>query len=1408
MNKFTIGLGCLFAVLAVAAAPAALELPVAQYGIGQWNARGLGNHRAVVTVAQAAPAVETYIPWRRRDVAPETKAVLVFDSTGKQVLNVKTKKLTAAEGIIVFEASKPGNYYIYWLPYNPGTGSFDNPGTYFAPGNTATPDWLAKLGETLPVAPLKEIQARGEFHTFYPMEVMPAPGEVSGLLTRTGNKPYLLFAEDRARSVRMRDAIPLKWVVDGPTKEFIGNAQPNEWYPWQVAVWACGTPLEKISVTWSDFVNADGKTIPADEITCLNTEGTDALGKPFAAAPNVEKGQVQPLWLIASIPENAAGTYRGTVTVKPQNAAAQTIEVVLKVSGKVLPDHGVGELWRLSRLKWLNSTIGSDNNVIPPFKPVVADGNTFDLTTSQVTFGKAGLPEKIMVDGREILAQPVAFNIYDASGKRLDFFADKSQNTMTAPEAVERVTTAQNSDLTSRLENRIDTDGSIVYRLVLKARQNTAFENMELTVPLTKEVATYLMGFGVRGGYRKADVRWKWDIKRATNSVWIGEAWGGLQLKLIGATDNFDSATLETVGLPQGWYNNNRGGGRVIETDKSVNITAYSGARKMAAGEELVFQFRLMITPSKPLTAAREHWSYRYVGPRANIRHFHHGKVGNLHINYPFLELNLLRKLVATWHNQVSRKDSGEFFYPTHAAISPARGSIEATVKVNFDPALCSPKVAGDNQPLMTVEFDNGDLLNLYWNVDVRGLRVFMQDKASGKNFSFINCPTPAWQPGSQARVGVSWADGILSLWLDGKLVGKTAYPATWNGGKADKGRIVFTGNSFGIGTVRTRNQSLDAAVATAPLVRDAATLLLDQPGAATSVVKHHSKITREAEFTFNGDQPVAMPMGTNLYYTVRELSSYLPEIWALRSLGNEVYMSGNAFIYSVEKSEFGGSGGGDPWLREHLVADYAPAWRQPLGNNEVDAAIGTTGLSRWDNYYLEGLNRLMRDIGIDGLYLDGIAYDCRIMRRVAKVMERNNPDYRINAHIGNTYDFMDIRSSGLNAYMEHLPYVKDLWVGEFFDYDRNPDYWLVEISGIPFGVYSDMLQYENGGNAYRGMVYGMTGRAHPSAPAMYDLWDSFGIADAQMLGYWDKQCPIRTDNGEVLATVYRKPGKVLIAAAHWPKLEHSGIGKREFSVVLEKSCGEIVIDGEIGDSEWAHGAQSTGFSKFGDMLKLAPAEQSVVKIRADRENLYVALTANGKDALAAITKHNGKVWHDDSFEFYFGEGKNLVHLIVNSLGTTWAEAPGGGDLRGLKIAGIRKADRWTCEFSIPWSSLGVSQVEKGQSFTLNFFRNHKVPRNFISMWSPVQKYKDTASYGILRLGSSATVEETTAFDLNDQIRFRLCFDWKKLGLDPEKCRLIQPGIEKFQPAGEYRVNDAIPIHFKEGAILILEERP
>ncbi len=53
-------------------------------------------------------------------------------------------------------------------------------------------------------------------------------------------------------------------------------------------------------------------------------------------------------------------------------------------------------------------------------------------------------------------------------------------------------------------------------------------------------------------------------------------------------------------------------------------------------------------------------------------------------------------------------------------------------------------------------------------------------------------------------------------------------------------------------------------------------------------------------------------------------------------------------------------------------------------------------------------------------------------------------------------------------------------------------------------------LNYETGGNPYRGMIYGMTGRLHICTPYLWQVLDAFGIEDAEMIGYWRKDCPVQ----------------------------------------------------------------------------------------------------------------------------------------------------------------------------------------------------------------------------------------------------------------------------------------------------------
>jgi len=264
-------------------------------------------------------------------------------------------------------------------------------------------------------------------------------------------------------------------------------------------------------------------------------------------------------------------------------------------------------------------------------------------------------------------------------------------------------------------------------------------------------------------------------------------------------------------------------------------------------------------------------------------------------------------------------------------------------------------------------------------------------------------------------------------------------------------------------------------------------------------------------------DSAHARGMKVKIYYTVRELSNRAPELWTLRTLGDEVLADG--------------PGGGWAWLQEHVEGSYLAGWFVP---DLSDAALITSGVSRWHNFYVEGLDWLARNEGIDGLYLDDVAFDRVTMKRVRKALERNRPGSLIDLHSANQYNPRDGYASSANLYLEHFPFIDRLWFGEYFDYDSPPDYWLVEISGIPFGLMGEML--EGGGNPWRGMLFGMTNRLPWSGDPrpIWREWDSFGIEGTRMIGWWVPQPPVTTGREDVLATTYAGKGKALIAVASW----------------------------------------------------------------------------------------------------------------------------------------------------------------------------------------------------------------------------------------------------------------------------------
>jgi len=591
------------------------------YGIGDWNEGLYGNHRVVIRLSPEAierDAVWIHIPWRRRDLYPEHKSVILIDAqTGQQIMNLCRVKINRESGDFVFQPkSVPGDYFLYYLP-NIMSGRSNYPKViYPEPKQTADPDWLKRHGlmteslpsvraEDFPQAEVIEIQAIDPLNSFYPMEVIATADETRDLLRKYPDAPYLLFPEDRYAPIRMTDDLPSRWIQKGPIELFEGTAARGEFYAFQIGVYACRTDISDIEIQFSDLKNIQtGAVIAASASTCFNAKGVDWTGKPFDKVCPMDEGRVQALWCGVQIPEDIdSGEYTGEVTVVPEGLEPSQIRLVLRVTDEVLEDAGDSDIWKHSRLKWLDSTIAIDDGIVPPFTPLQVNGNRVRCLGREVTLSQSGLPSQIQSyftpgvtrigeEGRDILASPLELVVED-SEKDIIPWNETGMEFLTIAEGdVSWKSINTSGPLTITCLGQMGFDGCVEVDIRLTSAEEMRVNDIRLEIPISRDVAIYMMGMGFKGGFRPKGFNWKWDMKKNQDSAWVGDVNAGLQCSFrdenYSRPLNTNFYQLKPLILPWSWWNQGWGGCDFLEKDESTFlIKAYSGPRRIREGEEL-----------------------------------------------------------------------------------------------------------------------------------------------------------------------------------------------------------------------------------------------------------------------------------------------------------------------------------------------------------------------------------------------------------------------------------------------------------------------------------------------------------------------------------------------------------------------------------------------------------------------------------------------------------------------------------------------------------------------------------------------------------------------------------------------------------------------------------------------------
>ena len=299
------------------------------------------------------------------------------------------------------------------------------------------------------------------------------------------------------------------------------------------------------------------------------------------------------------------------------------------------------------------------------------------------------------------------------------------------------------------------------------------------------------------------------------------------------------------------------------------------------------------------------------------------------------------------------------------------------------------------------------------------------------------------------------------------------------------------------------------------------------------------------------------------------QMTNHMTELFALKSLGDEILLENSsavppaqtqhrdsAVLAGGDRAQVEGMGNGlvgNEWLEEHMVTGYRGGWFTLNPGDDEDASIADSTSSRLLNYYISGQEWLYREMHLGGLYYDGNYGTRDVQQRIRRMTETLPPT-------NGTLAVFDVHGRAFD-YVEELPFFDSMWTCEGIDFTQGSDYLLISIAAIPFGTFGEMLGRdsctagpepcvmhqgcgESCANRWRGMLYGMTNRAgwtgaDPNNNAgVWKLWDEFGIAEADMYGYWNRSAPVQIANHDnlILATSWVRHGArdVLLAIGSW----------------------------------------------------------------------------------------------------------------------------------------------------------------------------------------------------------------------------------------------------------------------------------
>ncbi|MBI4027066.1 MAG: hypothetical protein HY360_18925 [Verrucomicrobia bacterium] len=268
--------------------------------------------------------------------------------------------------------------------------------------------------------------------------------------------------------------------------------------------------------------------------------------------------------------------------------------------------------------RWLGSTEGKGNQVLPPWTPVKVNQRRDALTIGtwgrSYEFSANPFPSRIESKGRDLLTKPVRLNA-KVNGRVVEWQTVPIKLGKKSADSVAFVQHAAGGGLTLSVETRVEYDGMACMDWKIHSSKKATLERLALEIRLPSSCAKYLYQYpGPWGSEMIRNARAlpaEGFAYRFTPFVWLGDEERGLAWFAESDANWTDGQSSKAIEIAR--ENDAPSQGHSSPNNVILRLNLITQSIELTPDRPLAYTFGLQATPVKPVI--KDAWDYRISAP-------------------------------------------------------------------------------------------------------------------------------------------------------------------------------------------------------------------------------------------------------------------------------------------------------------------------------------------------------------------------------------------------------------------------------------------------------------------------------------------------------------------------------------------------------------------------------------------------------------------------------------------------------------------------------------------------------------------------------------------------------------------------------------------------------------------------